>query len=105
MLNRSLRGDIDIRVVAPERGCMIKVDPSELELALLNLAVNARDAMPSGGTLTITARPVVLRGKPTEEGLNGEFVALRVTDTGDGIAPDILARVFEPFFTTKEVGK
>ncbi len=105
MLSRSLRGDIDIRVGVPHRACAIKVDPSELELALLNLAVNARDAMPSGGTLTITAKPVVLRGKASEEGLSGEFVALRVADTGLGIPPDILPRVFEPFFTTKEVGK
>ncbi len=105
MLSRSLRGDIDIRVGVPHRACAVKVDPSELELALLNLAVNARDAMPSGGTLTITAKPVVLRGKATEEGLSGEFVALRVADTGTGIAPDILPRVFEPFFTTKDVGK
>src|SRR5580704_3754909 len=105
MLSRSLRGDIDIRVGVPKRSCNVKVDPNELELALLNLAVNARDAMPSGGTLTITAKPVVLRGKASEEGLSGEFVAIRVADTGTGIAPDVLPRVFEPFFTTKEVGK
>jgi two-component system NtrC family sensor kinase len=105
MLSRSLRGDIDIRVGVPKRSCNVKVDPSELELALLNLAVNARDAMPSGGTLTITAKPVVLRGKASEEGLSGEFVAIRVADTGTGIASDVVPRVFEPFFTTKEVGK
>src|SRR5205807_5723340 len=72
---------------------------------ILNLAVNARDAMPRGGTLSITVEPVVLDGKPAEEGLSGEFVAIRVSDTGSGIAPDILPHVFEPFFTTKEVGK
>jgi two-component system NtrC family sensor kinase len=105
MLSRSLRGDIEIRVGVPRRPCTVKVDPSELELALLNLAVNARDAMPSGGTLTITAKPVVLRGKVSEEGLTGEFVAIRVADTGTGIAADVLPRVFEPFFTTKDVGK
>jgi two-component system, NtrC family, sensor kinase len=105
MLSRSLRGDIDIRVGVPRRSCAVKVDPSELELALLNLAVNARDAMPSGGTLTITAKPVVLRGKASEEGLNGDFVAIRVADTGSGIPAEVLPRVFEPFFTTKDVGK
>ncbi len=105
MLSRSLRDDVEIRMLVPKRPCLVKVDPSELELALLNLAVNARDAMPSGGTLTIAAKPIVLRGKAGEEGLNGEFVAVRVADTGDGIPPDILPRVFEPFFTTKEVGK
>jgi two-component system NtrC family sensor kinase len=105
LLSRSLRGDIEIDVEVPGGNCAIKVDPSELELALLNLAVNARDAMPSGGALTITARPVRLKGQATEEGLSGDFVAIRVSDTGTGIAGDVLARVFEPFFTTKEVGK
>jgi two-component system NtrC family sensor kinase len=105
MLSRSLRGDIEIRVSVPRRPCAVKVDPSELELALLNLAVNARDAMPSGGTLTLTAKPVVLRGKASEEGLSGDFVVIRVADTGSGIPADVLPRVFEPFFTTKDVGK
>jgi two-component system NtrC family sensor kinase len=105
MLSRSLRGDIEIRVAVPDRHCTVKVDPSEFELALLNLAFNARDAMPSAGTLTIAVKPVVLRGKAAEEGLRGEFVAIRVTDTGDGIPHDVLPRVFEPFFTTKEEGK
>ncbi len=105
MLSRSLRGDIEIRVLVPKRPCLVKVDASELELALLNLAVNARDAMPSGGTLTITVKPIALRGKASEEGLSGKFAAIRVADTGEGIPPDVLPRVFEPFFTTKEVGK
>ncbi|HKM87061.1 MAG TPA: ATP-binding protein, partial [Xanthobacteraceae bacterium] len=105
MLSRSLRGDIEIRVLVSKRPCLVKVDASELELALLNLAFNARDAMPSGGTLTITAKPIVLRGKAGEEGLSGEFIAIRVADTGVGIPSDVLPRVFEPFFTTKDVGK
>jgi two-component system, NtrC family, sensor kinase len=105
MLIRSLRGDITITVVVPHKRCAVKVDPSELELALLNLAVNARDAMPHGGALGITAKTVVLKGKAVEEGLSGEFVAIRVADTGSGIPFDVLPHVFEPFFTTKEVGK
>ncbi len=105
MIGRSLRGDIETKVTIPDRSCAIKVDPSELELALLNLAVNARDAMPNGGTLSITARPVNLKGAASEEGLRGEFVAIRVADTGMGISPEILPHVFEPFFTTKEIGK
>jgi two-component system NtrC family sensor kinase len=105
LLSRSLREDIEIQVRVANRACLVKVDPSELELALLNLAVNARDAMPSGGTLTITAKPIVLRGKAGDEGLSGEFIAVKVADTGLGIPSDILPRVFEPFFTTKEVGK
>src|SRR5207302_3915275 len=83
--------------------CAVKVDVNELELALLNLAVNARDAMPNGGALKIAAEPVVLDGTP--DGLSGQFVAIRVVDTGGGIGPDVLPHVFEPFFTTKEVGK
>ena len=105
MLTRSLRDDITTEVIIPDESCAVKVDPSELELALLNLAVNARDAMPNGGTLTITVKPVVLEGSATEEGLSGNFVAIGVADTGSGIAPEILHHVFEPFFTTKEVGK
>jgi two-component system, NtrC family, sensor kinase len=105
MLSRSLRGDIDIRLGVPRRPCAVKVDPNEFELAVLNLAFNARDAMASGGTLTISAKPVMMRGTSAEEGLRGEFVAVRVADTGSGIPPDVLPRVFEPFFTTKEEGK
>ncbi len=105
LLTRSLRSDIDIKVDVPDGVCAIRVDPGEFELAILNLAVNAKDAMPGGGTLSIRAKPVTLKGEATEEGLSGEFVAIRVADTGHGIAPDVLTRVFEPFFTTKEVGK
>jgi two-component system NtrC family sensor kinase len=105
MLNRSLRGDITTEVAVPAEACAVKVDASELELALLNLAVNARDAMPNGGSLAITAGPVMLEGRAAEDGLKGEFVAIRVADTGAGIPTDALPHVFEPFFTTKEVGK
>jgi two-component system NtrC family sensor kinase len=105
LLTRSLRADIDIKVDVPDGVCAIRIDPGEFELAILNLAVNAKDAMPAGGTLSIRAKPVTLKGEATEEGLSGEFVAIRVADTGHGIPPDVLARVFEPFFTTKEVGK
>jgi len=107
LLLRSLRSNtnIDIKVEVPDTVCAVRVDPGEFELAILNLAVNAKDAMPRGGTLSIRARPVTLKGEASEEGLAGEFVAVRVSDTGEGIAPDVLQRVFEPFFTTKEVGK
>jgi two-component system NtrC family sensor kinase len=105
LLSRSLRADIEIKVDVPDEPCAVRVDTSELELAILNLAVNAKDAMPNGGTLSIRAKPVALRGGANEEGLSGEFVAIRMADTGQGIPADRLARVFEPFFTTKEVGK
>ena len=73
--------------------------------ALVNIAVNARDAMPDGGTITLQARNVVLEAGSAAGPLQGEFVALAMIDTGTGIAPDLLDRVFEPFFTTKPVGK
>src|SRR6185436_2733134 len=80
-------------------------DLNELELACVNLAVNARDAMPSGGELTVSGRNVSL--VPGDHGLDlkGEFVALTFRDTGFGIAPDILPKVFDPFVTTKQVSK
>jgi two-component system NtrC family sensor kinase len=105
LLTRSLRSDIEIKVDVPDTICAVRIDPGEFELAILNLAVNAKDAMPGGGTLTLRAKPVTLKGEATEEGLSGEFVAVRIADTGHGIPADILTRVFEPFFTTKEVGK
>ncbi|MGY3073973.1 nitrogen-specific signal transduction histidine kinase [Bradyrhizobium sp. LM6.10] len=79
----------------------IRTDVSELETALLNLVINARDAMPDGGTVTIAARNAVLDEAP----LAGEFVAIDVTDTGLGIPSDVLDKIFEPFFTTKPIGK
>jgi two-component system NtrC family sensor kinase len=82
----------------------VETDVGELELALVNIAVNARDAMPQGGTLTVSARNASLEGDEHTL-LTGDFVALSLTDTGEGIPPDVLARIFEPFFTTKDVGK
>jgi PAS domain S-box-containing protein len=79
----------------------ITVDAAELETALVNLVINARDAMPEGGTITIGARNLAIRG---ESGA-GDYVAISVTDTGTGIAPDLLEKIFEPFFTTKPIGK
>ena len=103
MLQASLRGDIVVRTeIAPNLG-RVKIDVNELELALLNLAVNARDAMTDGGQLMVNAQNTNADQAPP--GLSGEFVAISVRDTGCGIPEHILHRVFEPFFTTKEVGK
>ena len=86
--------------VAPDVGA-IEADPGELELAVVNLVVNARDAMPQGGVVTITAENVRLGPGDTPAKLDGEFVALSVADTGCGIPEDILSKIFDPFFTTK----
>ncbi len=104
MLQTSLRSDITVSIKLADDVWCIKVDENEFELALLNLSVNARDAMSSGGSLLITASNVVFE-KPNANKLSGEFVAVSVTDTGAGIPPEIVSRVFEPFFTTKEIGK
>ncbi len=103
LLHASMRGDIEIITEFSEGLQPIEVDPGQLELAMLNLAINARDAMPDGGTLRLGAHNVVLQGEV--EGCIGEFVALSVCDTGVGIPPEIRDRIFEPFFTTKSFGQ
>jgi hypothetical protein len=81
------------------------VDPAEVELALLNLGVNARDAMPNGGRFRVEARNLTFHpGGAASEGLIGDFVAMTLSDTGTGMTAEVLARAFEPFYTTKEVG-
>ncbi|MCK2053627.1 PAS domain-containing protein [Methylobacterium sp. 37f] len=86
--------------------CYINADMSQFDTALVNMAVNARDAMDGEGELTVAVRPVeqipVIRSHPAQ---NGTFVSVSVTNTGSGIAPEQMERIFEPFFTTKEVGK
>ena len=83
----------------------IQVDPNEFEVALINVTLNARDAMAAGGVITLTTENVSLVGTETIAKVQGDFVAIRITDTGTGIAPDVLERVFEPFFTTKPAVK
>ena len=105
MLAPSLRGNIEFISDIEDKIWPVEVDLGELELALVNIAVNARDAMPDGGTITLSARNVVLKPGSAAGSLEGDFVALAIIDTGTGMPPDVLARVFEPFFTTKPVGK
>jgi PAS domain S-box-containing protein len=104
MLTTSM-GASTLAVSIPPALWTAEVDKSELELALLNLVLNARDATPKGGIVTITAENVTLKRGDDVEGLEGEFVAVTVADTGCGIAPDVLPKVFDPFFTTKDVDK
>jgi signal transduction histidine kinase len=95
LLERSLRADILLDASFPGGLPPIKTDPGQFELAILNLAVNARDAMPKGGVLTITARPLD----------DKQQVEIVVRDTGTGMTPDVVQRVFEPYFTTKQLGQ
>ncbi|MDI1250775.1 MAG: PAS domain S-box protein [Lacunisphaera sp.] len=108
MLQRILGEDIRMQLQPTPQATTILADASMMEQILLNLAVNARDAMPGGGRLiietevrTIDASMVALMSQSRP----GEFMCLSVSDTGCGIAPEILPRIFEPFFTTKDVGK
>ena len=102
-LGRNIRIETDL---SPELWPAM-VDPTQLEAVVLNLAINARDAMPDGGVLTIRTRNLTVRGGQAEypNAVPGDYVALEVTDTGSGIASDVLERVFEPFFTTKPAGE
>ena len=101
LLTRSLRGDIRIQSYFAEGLWCVEVDPGELELVILNLALNARDAMPDGGTIDIGARNMPAL---SDHDLAGDFVRLDIADSGIGMSPDVLSHAFEPFFTTKEVG-
>jgi CheY-like chemotaxis protein len=105
LLSRALRGDIAIEIDAAADLWWARVDPGELELAVLNLGVNARDAMPRGGLLRLCASNVELDALTDPDRLGGAFVRLAVCDSGTGMPPEVLARVFEPFFSTKDVGK
>ena len=106
MLARVLGEDIEVIVRPDADPGTVKVDPGQLEQVIVNLAINARDAMPRGGTLTMETSSVHLDAPPVAHGeITGQHVLLAVTDTGSGMDPETLAQVFEPFFTTKEAGK
>ena len=105
MVVPSLHANIELVCDVADDIWPVEVDLGELDLALVNVAVNARDAMPDGGAIALTARNMTLGRGALLEGLTGDFVAIAIADTGEGIAPDVLKRVFEPFFTTKPVGK
>jgi PAS domain S-box-containing protein len=102
LLDGSLGGSVMVRTVFDPDVWPVRVDEGELGIALLNLCVNARDAMPQGGTITIAA---VNRADIREYGLSGDFVELSVNDTGVGMDAETIARCLEPFYTTKDIGK
>jgi PAS domain S-box-containing protein len=105
VLSSSARGKIDLRIEIPQHIWPVSIDIPEFELALVNLVVNARDAMPEGGSIILSGENTTLRGDETVEGIKGEYVALAVNDNGTGIPSEILSKIFEPFFTTKSPGK
>jgi signal transduction histidine kinase/ActR/RegA family two-component response regulator len=102
LLSRTLGSNVRVEIDLADRGAVVVADKTQLELALLNLSINARDAMPEGGTLTIATRV----NPQCDPALFPEgCVEVSVSDTGEGMAEDVLERAFEPFFTTKGVGK
>ena len=107
LVRRTVGGTIEIEVVGAAGLWTILVDPNQLENALLNLCINARDAMPKGGRLTIeTANKWLDEWAADERDLSaGQYVSLCVTDTGTGISPEVVGRIFDPFFTTKPTGQ
>jgi PAS domain S-box-containing protein len=108
MLKRVLGENVSVTALPSQNLWPALVDPSQVEDAMLNLAINARDAMPNGGQLVIETRNVSLDADYVAlnpEAAQGDYVMFSVADTGEGIPPDVLERVFEPFFTTKEMGK
>jgi len=104
-LKQSLRPDIILRYEGIRPGLYANVDPDELEITLINLAVNARDAMPDGGELSVSLASDRFGSGEGPDGLEGEFVVIRFADTGVGISEENRSRIFEPFFTTKDAGK
>jgi signal transduction histidine kinase/CheY-like chemotaxis protein len=106
-LRRTIGEDVSLTVSCPPDPWRVRIDPGQLEQVLINLCVNARDAMPEGGDLRLTTRNAsVAVPPPACEGLRpGRYALLSVEDTGCGMAPEVRARIFEPFFTTKERGK
>jgi signal transduction histidine kinase/ActR/RegA family two-component response regulator len=108
LLKRTLGDHVEVETVLTKHLHRIEADPHQLESAILNLAINARDAMPAGGLLTIETGNAVLDDVYCAQFSDlepGQYAVISVTDTGVGMAPDIVERVFEPFFTTKASGK
>ena len=106
MLRRLIKENIEFSFVLDSQLDRVKADPGQIEQIVLNLVVNARDAMPTGGTLRIQTKNVEkVVAQPGQEALPGRFVLLEVTDTGTGMDQQTQAHIFEPFFTTKPVGK
>jgi CheY-like chemotaxis protein len=106
LIDRSVGEDVEVSISIPEEVWPIYADPNGLEVALINLAVNASDAMPNGGKLSIVGSNMSLaHGESRHGDLSGDYVSISVRDTGTGIDEEHLAHIFDPFFTTKAAGK
>ena len=107
LLRRTIGETIDLEIAAPDDLWCTLCDPNQLESALLNLAINARDAMPDGGKLTIATANARIAGLTAETPalLPGDYICIEVTDTGVGMSAEVAARAFDPFFTTKPIGQ
>ena len=108
MLRRLIGENIELVVLPGSDSGSVKADRSQIEQLLVNLVINARDAMPEGGKLIIRTSGTLVDGESDRQGTglrSGEYVMLEVSDTGTGMTEDVRSRIFEPFFTTKEVGK
>ena len=107
LLRRTIGETIDLEIAASDELCGTLCDPNQLESALLNLAINARDAMPDGGRLTIATANARLNNvtADTPALVPGDYICITVTDTGVGMSPEVAARAFDPFFTTKPIGQ
>jgi signal transduction histidine kinase len=106
MLRRVIGEDIIMTIAPRASSPQVRVDPGQIEQVIMNLVVNARDAMPKGGRLTVETGDAVLDSSQLPpDGRTGEYVMLAVSDTGAGMSPEVRARIFEPYFTTKEIGK
>ncbi|WP_204165424.1 response regulator [Methylobacterium sp. 17Sr1-1] len=105
LLGRSLGGFVQVERSLSDDLWSARVDPDQLELAILNLCINGRDAMPEGGVVALSTRNETVRGSTDPNLKDGDYAVIAIRDTGTGIPPEILGRVFEPFFTTKGVGQ
>lgn len=107
LLRRTLGGNVSVRLDLDNNLWQALTDPTQTEMIILNLAINARDAMTDGGQLTLSTRNTRIKARPQrpEDPEPGEYVMLSIRDTGCGMSEEVLAKVFEPFFTTKDIGK
>jgi len=104
-MGKTLRGDVDLSISFSERPPPVCADATQIKQVLMNLCINARDAMPQGGAISINVDQAVIdenAAKLLPEAFPGSYVVMSVADTGDGISPQVIERIFDPFFTTKD---